>query len=115
MGNSTGGLIGMIAIYLSFLVAYRHAQTYKYAKSDIAVGITSLVSFLIGFQLVLDIGFYRSRILPGRVYIVATAPKFAVSVCKLHIPEFLEYHQTTLPLQISHKSRNAHFGWYAHQ
>ena len=39
--------IGMIAIYLSFLVAYRHAQTYKYAKSDIAVGITSLVSFLI--------------------------------------------------------------------
>ncbi|MBR3357726.1 MAG: PTS sugar transporter subunit IIC [Solobacterium sp.] len=39
--------IGMIAIYLSFLIAYRHAQTYRYAKSDIAVGITSLVSFLI--------------------------------------------------------------------
>ena len=39
--------IGMIAIYLSFLIAYRHAQTYKYAKSDIAVGITSLVCFLI--------------------------------------------------------------------
>ena len=39
--------IGMIALYLSFLVAYRHAQTYKYAKSDIAVGLTSMISFLI--------------------------------------------------------------------
>ena len=28
--------IGMIALYLSFLVAYRHAQTYKYSQSDIA-------------------------------------------------------------------------------
>ena len=35
--------IGMIALYLSFLVAYRHAQTYKYSQSDIATGLASLI------------------------------------------------------------------------
>lgn len=39
--------IGMIALYLSFLVAYRHAQTYKYSQSDIATGLASLICFLI--------------------------------------------------------------------
>ena len=39
--------IGMIAVYLAFLVAYRFAETYKCAKSNIAVGLISLVCFLI--------------------------------------------------------------------
>ena len=57
--------IGMIAIYLSFLIAYRHAQTYKYAKSDIAVGITSLVSFLIVTPYVIPEEPYAPTMLPS--------------------------------------------------
>ena len=57
--------IGMIAIYLSFLIAYRHAQTYRYAKSDIAVGITSLVSFLIVTPYVIPEEPYAPTMLPS--------------------------------------------------
>lgn len=39
--------IGMVGVYLSFLVAYQFAKTVNCAKSEIAVGLTSLVSFLI--------------------------------------------------------------------
>ena len=44
-----------------------------------------------------------------RVYIISLTPKFPVAVCKFHISPFLIYHQTTLPFQIPHESRNAHF------
>ncbi len=39
--------IGMFGVYISFLVALQFARTYKFAKSDIAVGLTSLACFLI--------------------------------------------------------------------
>lgn len=39
--------IGMFGVYVSFLVAYQFAKTHKCAKSEIAVGITSLICFLI--------------------------------------------------------------------
>ncbi|MBR4164460.1 MAG: PTS sugar transporter subunit IIC, partial [Solobacterium sp.] len=39
--------IGMFGVYIAFLVAYQFAKTYKCSKSDMAVGLTSLVCFLI--------------------------------------------------------------------
>lgn len=39
--------IGMIAIYLAFLIAYRFAKDNNFGKSEIAVGLTSLICFLI--------------------------------------------------------------------
>ena len=34
--------IGMFGVYVAFLVAYQFAKTHRCAKSDIAVGLTSL-------------------------------------------------------------------------
>ena len=39
--------IGMFGVYVSFLVGLQFARTFKCAKSDMAVGLISLVSFLI--------------------------------------------------------------------
>ncbi len=39
--------IGMFAVYISFLVAYQYARVYRCAKSEMAVGLVSLVCFLI--------------------------------------------------------------------
>ena len=39
--------------------------------------------------------------------VIPFTPKLTVSVCKLHISKFLEYHQTTLSFEISHESRYA--------
>ena len=39
--------IGMFGVYIAFLVGMSYARTYKCSKSDIAVGLTSLVCFLI--------------------------------------------------------------------
>lgn len=39
--------ISMIGLYLSFLIAYQFAIVKKCAKSDIAVGLTSMICFLI--------------------------------------------------------------------
>jgi PTS system cellobiose-specific IIC component len=39
--------IGMFGVYIAFLVAYQFAKTYKCSRSDMAVGLTSLVCFLI--------------------------------------------------------------------
>ena len=44
------------------------------------------------------------------VHIVSLAPKFAIPICKLHVPPFLKYHQAAFPFQISHESCYAHFG-----
>jgi len=56
--------IGMIAVYLSFLVAYRFAETYKCAKSNIAVGLISLVCFLIVTPFVVPEDPYGAASLP---------------------------------------------------
>ncbi len=39
--------IGMFGVYVSFLVALQFARNFRFAKSDIAVALTSLVCFLI--------------------------------------------------------------------
>lgn len=39
--------IGMFGVYISFLVALQYARVYKCSKSDMAVALTALVSFLI--------------------------------------------------------------------
>lgn len=39
--------IGMIALYLAFLVAYEFSKKYECGKNNIAVGLTSLAAFLI--------------------------------------------------------------------
>lgn len=39
--------IGMFGVYIAFLVAYQFARTFKCSRSEMAVGLTSLVCFLI--------------------------------------------------------------------
>ncbi|MDO4415710.1 MAG: PTS transporter subunit EIIC [Erysipelotrichaceae bacterium] len=39
--------IGMFGVYVAFLVAYQFAKVHRCAKSEIAVGLTSLVCFMI--------------------------------------------------------------------
>ena len=69
-----------------------------------------LITFLILLQLVSYIIFYCCSVFPYSIHIVSLAPKLAVSVCKFHIPILLENHYTAFSFQISHESRNAHFG-----
>ena len=76
---------------------------------------TQLITLFISFQLICYIFLYLCSILTYCIHIISLTPKFAIPVGKLHISPFLEYKQTTFPFQISHKSRNAHFGRYANQ
>jgi len=66
-------------------------------------------------QLIFNICFYCFCIFTRSINLISLTPKFAVSVCKLHITPFLEYQKSTFTFQISHKSRNAHFGRDAYQ
>ena len=68
----------------------------------VGVKNTQLVAFFIRFQLIFDILYYCLCILPYRIDIVALAPKFAISVCKLHISPFLKYYRRAFSFQISH-------------
>ena len=56
--------IGMFGVYVSFLVAYQFAKTHRCAKSDIAVGLTSLICFLIVTPIVTPEDPYASSMLP---------------------------------------------------
>lgn len=56
--------IGMLAVYLAFLVAYQFAKTTKCAKSEIAVGLTSLASFLIVTPIIVPEMPYALSMLP---------------------------------------------------
>ena len=76
---------------------------------------TQLITLFISFQLICYIFLYLCSILTYCIHVISLTPKFAISVGKLHISPFLEYEQTTFPFQISHKSRNAHFGRYPNQ
>lgn len=42
--------------------------------------------------------------------LISLTPKFAVSVCELHVSVFLEYQQCAFSFEVSHEPRNAHFG-----
>jgi PTS system cellobiose-specific IIC component len=56
--------IGMFGVYIAFLVAYQFAKTYKCSRSDMAVGLTSLVCFLIVTPFVTPEDPYASSMLP---------------------------------------------------
>ena len=56
--------IGMFGVYVAFLVAYQFAKTHRCAKSDIAVGLTSLVCFLIVTPIVTPEEPYAPSMLP---------------------------------------------------
>ena len=56
--------IGMFGVYVAFLVAYQFAKNHRCAKSDIAVGLTSLVCFLIVTPYVLPEDPYGAASLP---------------------------------------------------
>lgn len=56
--------IGMFGVYVSFLVAYQFAKTHRCAKSDIAVGLTSLICFLIVTPIVTPEEPYAPSMLP---------------------------------------------------
>ena len=53
---------------------------------------------------------YCLRVLPHGINIISLTPKFAVSVCELHVSVFLEYQQCAFSFEVSHEPRNAHFG-----
>ena len=72
-----------------------------------------LITFPILLQLIGNILLDRSCILSDRIYIIPSAPKLSVSVCKFHIPVLLKYHQAAFSFQIPHESRNRVFWWYA--
>ena len=56
--------IGMFGVYVAFLVAYQFANVYKCAKSNIAVGLTSLVCFMIVTPFVVPDEPYAASSLP---------------------------------------------------
>ena len=56
--------IGMFGVYVAFLVAYQFAKTHRCAKSDIAVGLTSLICFLIVTPIVTPEEPYAPSMLP---------------------------------------------------
>ena len=56
--------IGMFGVYVSFLVAYQFARVHKCAKSEIAVGLVSMVCFLIVTPYVLPEDPYGAASLP---------------------------------------------------
>ena len=86
-----------------------------------------LLFILILYQLVPDVFLYRSLIPPHRIDIISTAPEFhridiistapefPVPVSVLQVREPVEYHQTALPLQVSHHARHAVLRRYRHQ
>ena len=45
-------------------------------------------------------------------YYVFLTPKLSVSICKLHVPIRLEYHEAAFALSVSHKARYAYLWWY---
>ena len=74
-----------------------------------------LISVLVFLQLILDIRCNSCRIFSSRVNIVASTPKFPVSVFELKRFVLFVNHQTTLPLQVSDKTGNRDFGRYLDQ
>ena len=42
--------------------------------------------------------------------LISLTPKFAVSLCELHVSVFLEYQQCAFSFEVSHEPRNAHLG-----
>lgn len=56
--------IGMFGVYVAFLVAYQFAKVHRCAKSDISVGLTSLVCFLIVTPYVIPEEPYAAASLP---------------------------------------------------
>ncbi len=67
--------------------------------------------YFVFFQLTLDVFFYFLCILSRCINIVSSTLKFAISIFEFHVSILLVYHQTTLPFEIPHEPRNAHFGW----
>ena len=73
-----------------------------------------LITLLVILQLICYVLLYGFCVFPHGVNVISLTPKFAISVCKLHIAPLLIYHQRTFSFQISHESRNAHFGRDCH-
>ena len=65
-----------------------------------------LLTHLVFLQLILNVLFDSVRILPCRVHIVPTAPKFTAPILVLQFSELLVQHRTALPFQVSHKARH---------
>ena len=84
-------------------------------KRVLRVVHTQLITLVISFQLFAYVFFYGFRILTHCINIIPFTLKLTVSICKFQVSVFLEYHQTTLPFQVSHETRYAQFGRYTHQ
>ena len=71
-----------------------------------------LLGYFILFQLIPYIFFYLFCIFPDRIRIIASTPELAISIFKPGTRPLFIDHLTTLPFQISHKSRYTQLWWY---
>ena len=58
----------------------------------------------------LDVILNLGLILAYCIDVIPTASKFSIAVFELQIPKLFIDHETTLTLQLAHKTRHTHFG-----
>ena len=84
-------------------------------KRATRVGKAKLRTQFILFQLFLYVIPNLLFVLAYRIHVVAPAPEFTIAVFELQISKSFIQHQAAFTLQIPHKSRHTHLGWYLQQ
>lgn len=84
-------------------------------KRATRVGKAKLRTQFILFQLFLYVIPNLLFVLAYRIHVVAPAPEFTIAVFELQIAKSFIQHQAAFTLQIPHKSRHTHLGWYLQQ
>ena len=79
-------------------------------KRALWVWQAQLFAKFIRLQLMLNVILNLGLILAYCIDVIPTTPKFSIAVFELQIPKLFIDHETTLTLQIAHKTRHTHFG-----